>query len=274
MHKVLIKLPGLPHLSASIDKFASAKHKRRLVVKYATGHTSLGMTKLPGKNKLKGVLFDIDGTLVNSDPLHFLAWRELLLEKDFNGGKPIEEAWFTEHLSGGHNPECIQLLFPDISKADNDAIAIDKEARFRKLAADKGLEPNEGLMEFIAWLDEHKVKQAAVTNAPRDNMAAMLKAIGLLEHFDSIVIGEECERAKPHPDPYLVGAKNIGVELDQVFAVEDSPSGVRAAVAGNIPVIALTVGHPRERLEAAGADYIVDTFWEVADLVKKSQEEC
>lgn len=56
------------------------------------------------------------------------------MEKDFNEGKPIEEAWFTENLSGGHNPECIAMLFPGISKADNDAIAIDKEARFRKLA--------------------------------------------------------------------------------------------------------------------------------------------
>lgn len=56
------------------------------------------------------------------------------MEKDFNGGKPIEEAWFTDNLSGGHNPECIAMLFPGISKADNDAIAIDKEARFRKLA--------------------------------------------------------------------------------------------------------------------------------------------
>lgn len=231
------------------------------------------MAKLPGKNKLKGVLFDIDGTLVNSDPLHFLAWRELLLEKDFNGGKPIEEAWFTDNLSGGHNPECIEMLFPGISKADNDAIAIDKEARFRKLAEVEGLKPNEGLKDFIEWLDERKVKQAAVTNAPRENMAAMLKAIGLLEQFDSIVIGEECERAKPHPDPYLVGAKNIGVALDEVLAIEDSPSGVQAAVAGNIPVIALTVGHPRQKLEAAGATHIVDTFWEVAELVKQSQKE-
>jgi len=231
------------------------------------------MVQLPAKGKLKGVLFDIDGTLVNSDPLHYLAWRDLLMEKGFNGGRPITEEWFTEHLSGGHNPEAVAFLFPGINDVDNAAIADDKEARFRKLAEKEGLKANEGLMEFIAWLDARGVKQAAVTNAPKLNMIAMLKALGLYDHFQSLVLGEECERAKPHPDPYLVGAKNIGVALDECFAVEDSPSGVQAAVAGNIPVIALTVGHPRHRLEAAGATHIVDTFWEVAELVKKSQGE-
>ena len=61
-------------------------------------------------------------------------WRELLLEKGYNGGEPITEAWFTEHLSGGHNPEAVAFLFPGISDSDNAAVADDKEARFRKLA--------------------------------------------------------------------------------------------------------------------------------------------
>lgn len=61
-------------------------------------------------------------------------WRELLLEKGYNGGTPIEKAWFTDKLSGGHNPEAVAFLFPGISEADNAVIADDKEARFRKLA--------------------------------------------------------------------------------------------------------------------------------------------
>lgn len=61
-------------------------------------------------------------------------WRELLVEKGYNGGEPITEEWFTEHLSGGHNPEAVAFLFPGISDSDNAAVADDKEARFRKLA--------------------------------------------------------------------------------------------------------------------------------------------
>ena len=56
------------------------------------------------------------------------------MEKGFNGGQPITEAWFTDKLSGGHNPEAIAMLFPGIGDADNAAIADDKEARFRVLA--------------------------------------------------------------------------------------------------------------------------------------------
>jgi HAD superfamily hydrolase (TIGR01509 family) len=229
------------------------------------------MVQLPGKGKLKGVLFDIDGTLVDSDPLHFLAWRELLLEKGYNGGVPIEKAWFTDKLSGGHNPEAVAFLFPGISDADNAAVADDKEARFRALAASEGLQPNEGLMEFIEWINAQGIMKAAVTNAPRPNMEAMLKAIGLYDKFDAIIVGEECARAKPFPDPYLDAAKLLGLGIDEVFAVEDSPSGIQAAVAGDIPVIALTVGHPRAKLEAARATHVLDNFGELADLVKKTQ---
>lgn len=62
------------------------------------------------------------------------SWRELLLEKGFNGGQSITEEWFTDKLSGGHNPETVAMMFPGISDADNAVIADDKEARFRALA--------------------------------------------------------------------------------------------------------------------------------------------
>lgn len=130
----------------------------------------------------------------------------------------------------------------------------------------------------------------------------------------AIIVGEECARAKPHPDPYLDGAKALGLGLDEVFAVEDSPSGappaaccalpfathlkmasgvitaerdliqcctllqatrlpagIQAAVAGDIPVIALTVGHPRAKLEAAKATHVLDNWFELAELVKSTQ---
>lgn len=229
------------------------------------------MVNLPDKQHLKAVLFDIDGTLVNSDPLHFVVWRELLLEKGWDGGKPLTKEFFVANLSGGHNPECVAELFPGISDEDNAAIADDKEARFRKLAVEEGLPQNKGLPEFLAWLKENGIRKAAVTNAPKLNMIAMLKAIGLYDDFDTIVLGEECARAKPHPDPYLDAAKALGVSTDEVFAVEDSPSGIASAVAGNIPVIALTTGQTTERLQSCGPTHIVDDFFQLAELVKAAQ---
>lgn len=126
------------------------------------------------------------------------------MEKGFNGGQPITEEWFTDKLSGGHNPEAIAMLFPGINDADNAAIADDKEARFRALAGAcdiaccgcrhslqrvllsrfvfgpenlhlqstevHGLDPNPGLPEFLAWADAKGLKMAAVTNAPRCTM--------------------------------------------------------------------------------------------------------
>ncbi|GFR52744.1 hypothetical protein Agub_g15355, partial [Astrephomene gubernaculifera] len=150
---------------------------------------------------VRGVLFDVDGTLVESDPLHFKAFQEILVELGFQGGRPIDLPFFRAHISGRHNPEIAADLFPEWEEGRRVAFYEDKEERFRRLAAGE-LEPLEGLREFMRWLRARGVATAAVTNAPRANAEMMIRAIGLEGGFQHLVLGEECVRAKPHPDPY------------------------------------------------------------------------
>jgi HAD superfamily hydrolase (TIGR01509 family) len=83
-----------------------------------------------------------------------------------------------------------------------------------------------GLTEFLQWLDSRQLRRAAVTNAPRDNTRMMLSALGLDSAFEAVVLGEECERAKPHPDPYLKGLQLLGLQPHEAIVIEDSPAGV------------------------------------------------
>jgi HAD superfamily hydrolase (TIGR01509 family) len=83
-----------------------------------------------------------------------------------------------------------------------------------------------GLSEFLGWLDSRGVRRAAVTNAPRDNATMMLRALHLDAAFEGVVLGEECARAKPHPDPYLEGLRLLGLQPHEAIVVEDSPAGV------------------------------------------------
>lgn len=83
-----------------------------------------------------------------------------------------------------------------------------------------------GLTEFLQWLDSRQLRKAAVTNAPRDNTVMMLSALGLDSYFEAVVLGEECERAKPHPDPYLKGLQLLGLQPHEAIVIEDSPAGV------------------------------------------------
>eukprot|EP00951_Prasinocladus_malaysianus_P041858 scaffold499485_cov32-Prasinocladus_malaysianus.AAC.1 len=91
---------------------------------------------LPALSSIKGVLFDIDGTLCNSDPLHLEVFRDMFAEIGFtgNGGKPIDEVFFQTHISGRHNPDITRELFPDWTEEQGRLFSEDKEARFRALA--------------------------------------------------------------------------------------------------------------------------------------------
>lgn len=208
---------------------------------------------------VRGVLFDVDGTLVESDPLHFRAFQEILSEVGFNGGQPIDEAFFRQHISGRHNPEIAADLFPQWDEQRRTAFYMDKEERFRKLAA-AGLPPLEGLRDFLQWVKERGLRTAAVTNAPRANAEMMLSGLGLDSVMEHLVLGEECSRAKPHPDPYLTAMQLLGLGPGECVVFEDSPSGVRAGVAAGCPVVALTTGQQPEVLREAGATWVVADF--------------
>lgn len=82
-----------------------------------------------------------------------------------------------------------------------------------------------GLTEFLQWIDSRQLRRAAVTNAPRDNTLMMLSALQLDSYFEAVVLGEECERAKPHPDPYLEGLQLLGLQPHEAIVIEDSPAG-------------------------------------------------
>ena len=88
----------------------------------------------------------------------------------------------------------------------------------------------------------------AVTNAPRPNAELMLTSLGLDGYFEHVVIGTECIRAKPHPDPYLEGMRLVGAcDASRCVAFEDSPAGATAAVAAGIPTVGVTTSQPVER---------------------------
>lgn len=92
--------------------------------------------------------------------------------------------------------------------------------------AEGKLVPVPGLPEFIEWIKKNNIRRVAVSNAPKPNVEAMLKAIGLDTFFEHIVLGELFERPKPFPDPYLAGLEKLGMSKDEVLVFEDSPAGV------------------------------------------------
>ncbi|CAA6669726.1 unnamed protein product [Spirodela intermedia] len=171
---------------------------------------------------LEAVLFDIDGTLCDSDPIHYFAFREMLQEVGYNGGEPITEEFFAKNISGGHNDDLARFLFPDWDHKTAMKFMDDKEAMFR----------SEGLHKLCRWIEDRRLKRAAL----------MISILGLSDFFEVLVVGSECERAKPFPDPYLKALKLIGASSDHTFVFEDSASGIKAGVAAGMPGMLLDAG--------------------------------
>ncbi|MDA0240364.1 MAG: HAD family phosphatase, partial [Proteobacteria bacterium] len=160
---------------------------------------------MPELTSLKALLFDLDGTLTDTDDLHFDVWRAMLAEQDLR----IDRGYFDEHLSGGSNDEILQRIVPKFSEAERAAFAAAKERAFRQSAT--ALTPTPGLGRVLDWAATLGLKTAVVTSAEPENVEFMLGALDLRDRFETIVMAGDAAFAKPHPMPFEMACGNLGV---------------------------------------------------------------
>jgi HAD superfamily hydrolase (TIGR01509 family) len=200
------------------------------------------------------LLFDLDGTLVETDHLHLAAYGAVLAE---TGRSPLDLDEYRARVMGRPNAEVAATLF---AGAPDAAALIDrKEALVRaRLAA--AVEPVAGVHDLLDWAEAEGAGLAVVTNAPRANAEAMLAAAGLAARLTELVIGDECARPKPDPLPYLEAMRRLGATPARAIAFEDSPSGLRAARASGAWVVGLTTALGPDALLRAGAHRAIRDF--------------
>ncbi|WP_323796398.1 HAD family phosphatase [Nisaea sp.] len=211
-----------------------------------------GTSKRPVPLRLDALLFDLDGTLVDTTELHVAATNAALATFD----RRISRQEYEEHLHGGANDDTRHFLFPDDPEGKGRDYVELKEQLFRNSVVQ--LERMPGLTELLDWAAEHSLKTAVVTNAPRANADLMLRALGLADRFDAIVVAEEVPLGKPDPGPYLEGLSRIGCTAEAAIGFEDSPSGLTALIGAGVFSVAITgAGDPAPLI---GADLLIDDF--------------
>ena len=181
-----------------------------------------------------GLLFDLDGTLVDTEAEHFAAFAQI-----FGGyGVALDALAYAACVMGFPNAMIAAAFLPMLSPADGLAALARKEEVYRaRLGA---LSPLPGLHELLASARASGIGCAVVTNAPRANAELVLGRLGLSGAFDSLVIADELAHSKPHPLPYLTGLERLGAAAARSLAFEDSRSGIRSAVAAGIRTVGLT----------------------------------
>jgi beta-phosphoglucomutase len=211
-------------------------------------------------NSPRGVIWDVDGTLVDTAELHFQAWTDLARDLD----KPFTRADFAATF-GKRNPEILRQLFnPHYSDQEVADLGERKEELYRA-AARHGVELLPGVRSLLAGLAADGFRQAIGSSAPRRNLELILQLTRTERYFDAVVSAEDTQRGKPDPQVFQVAAERLGVPPERCVVVEDAVAGVQAAKAGGMKCIAVSfVGHhPEESLRRAGADLVGRNLEEV-----------
>ncbi|MBE9044060.1 HAD-IA family hydrolase [Pleurocapsales cyanobacterium LEGE 10410] len=203
---------------------------------------------------LQGILFDLDGTLADTDSIHFAVWQDILIRFELD----IDRAFYRQRISGRTNSKIIKDIIPQLSLEDAWKLATEKEETYRRIA--KSLLPTSGLDKLIRLTDEASIKRAVVTNAPEENAVYMLKILRLTDTFPTVIMAKDAPPGKPDPAPYKLALSRLEIESHQAIAIEDSAAGIRSAIGAGVYTIGITSSHPSEDLLDAGASLTIQDF--------------
>jgi beta-phosphoglucomutase len=206
-------------------------------------------------HKKLGVIFDMDGVLVDTGWAHRQAWFDLAGKE----GLEMTDEFF-ERTFGMQNAAILPMLRPGISREELERLSNWKEQRYRDLMKEH-LELAPGAEALLKDLKRHGFRLAIGSSAPPENLNLFWDRLSLAEWFDARVTKEEITRSKPAPETFLKAAEKLGLAPACCAVVEDAVPGVQAAKAAGMPVVAITTTRQRENL--AQADRIVDSLSEL-----------
>jgi HAD superfamily hydrolase (TIGR01509 family) len=202
----------------------------------------------------RALLFDLDGTLAETDSLHLPTWVDALQPY----GVEVDEEFYRDRISGRSTAQIVRELLPDVTDEQGRSIGDAKEASFREHASQ--LEPLPGLVDFVERARKRGMRIALVTNAPEENVEAILPALKLRDIFAVVVLADEVEAVKPDPAPYKAALEKIGAPAKEALAFEDSVSGISSSVAAGIPTVGIASSQEPQKLFAAGAFMTAQDF--------------
>jgi len=214
--------------------------------------TPRGMSGVPGR----GVIWDMDGVIIDSAGLHYCSWRDALAKK----GIEMSRKQFDETF-GRRNDDIIEhVTGRRPSPEEVTSIGGEKEAAYRRMVAGNArFFP--GVLELLRSLKEAGFKQALASSAPPENVALIVREMKLEEYIEATVDASQVSKGKPDPEVFLKAAEKLGLKPVECLVIEDAAAGVEAARRGGMAVIAVTNTLPAGRL--AEADLVVSSLEEV-----------
>jgi HAD superfamily hydrolase (TIGR01509 family) len=193
----------------------------------------------------RGVLWDLDGTLIDSSGLHWEAWRDTLA----SFGRSVGPREFALSFGKRNDEILISLYGRGLDPSWMARVSDEKELAYRRLVRERGVVPMPGATSWLERLRAHGWKQALASSAPPANIEATLVALGLTRWLDAVVSAEEVGRGKPDPAIFLEAARRLDAPAARCVVVEDAPAGIEGAHRAGMRAIGVLSSH-HAQLEA------------------------
>jgi beta-phosphoglucomutase len=205
-----------------------------------------------------GLIFDMDGVVIDSNPFHKIAWGKFLR----NRGVTCDDQLFDDVLSGRTGPTSLRMLFGDDLAEEKLNIYLEEvDSNYQKILREaEEVRPIAGVHAFLDQITRNGYRLALATSAPVLNIELGLQRLNLENTFESIVGKVDVMHGKPHPEVYLTTLERLGLPPECCIVFEDSRAGIQSARNAGIQVVGIASGHSKEELLEEGVSMAVDDF--------------
>ncbi len=204
--------------------------------------------------QLRGVVFDMDGVLIDSHAVHRKAWRLFFQTL----GREVPESELDFILDGRKRGDILRHFLGNRPDPELEEFGMRKDCIFRQMRLD--VAPLPGVIDMVRELHGNGAALALATSASPNRAHSTLADLGLLNCFQQVVTGQDVPLGKPDAAIYRLACGRLGIEPQHLLAVEDAISGIRAAVGAGLTCLGVALHETPEKLTAAGAAHVVQDF--------------
>ena len=212
---------------------------------------------------IKAVIFDLDGVIIDSEPIAYAILRDLVMPYGFD--IPIDD--YTSKYLGRTVAMGMTTIKETFSIPLSEEELMAQYLKKEKDHVAKGIPLKPGASELVKSLKENNIKIIVASSSIRERAEGILKSHDILKYFDDLVFGYEVPRGKPYPDIFLKACEKLNVKTDEAIVIEDSEAGIQAAYLAEIPVICIPDIKPPAKEYEEKATYILNSLYDVKGIL-------
>jgi HAD superfamily hydrolase (TIGR01509 family) len=203
---------------------------------------------------IEAVVFDMDGVLIDSHPVHRAAWRDFLRSI----GNQVSEEDLGFILEGGTRADILRHFLGQLSECDLQQYGKRKDEMFRR--REHEIEAIPGVVDFLRQLDRAGVRKAIATSASEIRTFATIERMGLSDCFEVVITASDVGAGKPDPEVYRLACERLEASPGRSLAFDDAPAGIMAACSARMRSIGVAQNGMAERLLKSGAERVIPNF--------------